>query len=101
MKRSVLSIACLAVLAGCSVVPPQAYTYDPTHPQPKPVADAARITPLTNRVAELQVQLNDVRARIAVQPDTWKRLALYSQENSIHGELGPLQRELAQYASAR
>ena len=99
--RTFLLAATVAILAGCTVVPPQAYSYDPTHPQPKPVADAARIAPLTNRVAELQNELNIVRAKIAEQPDTWKRLPLYAQENSIHRRLGPLQRELAQYASAR
>ena len=33
--------------------------------------------------------------------DAFKRLPLYEQENRIHRDLGPLQRELAQYASAR
>jgi len=101
MMRTILLAATVLVLAGCSVVPPQAYTYDPTHPQPKPVADAAQIAPLTNRVAALQDELNGVRAQIAQQADTWKRLPLYAQENRIHRQLGPLQRELAQYASAR
>jgi hypothetical protein len=101
MTRLILSAVTLFVLAGCSVVPPQAYTYDPTHPQPKPVADAAQVAPLTNRVAQLQDELNGVRTQIAEQSDTRKRLPLYEQENSIHRQLGPLQRELAQYASAR
>jgi hypothetical protein len=99
--RTLLLAATAAVLAGCSVVPPQAYSYDPTHPQSKPVADAVQIAPLTNRVAALQDELNAVRAKIAEQPDSWKRLPLYAQENSIHRRLAPLQRELAQYASAR
>jgi hypothetical protein len=101
MMRPLFFAATAFVLAGCTVVPPQAYTYDPTHPQPKPVADAVQIAPLTNRIAELQDELNGVRSQIAQQPDTWKRLPLYAQENRIHERLGPLQRELAQYASAR
>jgi hypothetical protein len=99
--RTLLLAATAIVLAGCSVVPPQAYSYDPTHPQPKPVADAEKIAPLTNRVAQLQDDLNKVRAKIAEQPDSWKRLALYAEENGIHRRLSPLQRELGQYASAR
>jgi hypothetical protein len=103
MMRTLLSALAAAALAGCSavVVPPQAYSFDPTHPQAKPVADAARLVPLTNRVAQLQVELNDVRAKIAQQSDSFQRLALYRQENRIHRELDPLQHELGQYASAR
>ena len=101
MMRTPFIAATVLALAGCSVVPPQAYTYDPTHPQPKPVADATQVAPLTNRIAQLQDDLNGVRAQIALQPDTWKRLPLYAQENRIHRQLAPLQRELAQYASAR
>jgi hypothetical protein len=95
-----LAVVC-AALAGCSVAPPSAYTYDPTHPQPKPALDAARAAPLTNRIAQLELELNAVRAKIAAQPDTWQRLALYGEEHRIHRELGPLERELSQYASAR
>jgi len=101
MLRFILLPACLVGLSACTVVPPQAYSFDPTHPQPKPVADATAIAPLTNRVAGLQLELDKVRDQIANQPDTWKRLALYVQENEIHAKLGPAQRELAQYASAR
>jgi hypothetical protein len=85
---------------GCAVVPPAAYSFDPTRPQPRPVADAARV-PLTDRIAQLQLELNDVRSRIAAQDDAFKRLPLYEQEHRIHRRLTPLQRELAQYASAR
>jgi hypothetical protein len=101
MRQTILSFALLAALAGCSVVPPQAWTFDPTHPQPKPVADSGRIVPLTNSIAQLQLQLDEVRGKIATEPDAGKRLALYREENRIHGRLGPLQREIAQYASAR
>jgi hypothetical protein len=101
MMRLLLPITFAAALCGCSVVPQDAWTFDPTHPQPKPVADAAKIAPLTNRIAQLQGELNDVRARVAEQPDTTHRLPLYSQEHRIGQELSPLQRELAQYAQAR
>lgn len=100
LRALVLSLSTLA-LGGCSVAPPQAYSFDPLHPQAKPLADPATVAPLTNEVAQLQLQLNTLRAEIAEQPDAWKRLALYEQENRIHERLGPLQRRLARYASAR
>jgi hypothetical protein len=101
MLRLALPTICVAALCGCSVVQNPAWHFDPTNPQPRPVVEAARIAPLTNRIAELQGQLNDVRARIAAQPDTAHRLPLYSQEHRIGQALSPLQRELGQYAQAR
>ena len=101
MMRTIAFLSLAAALAGCSVAPPQAYRFDPTHPQPAPVADAAKVAPITDRIAQLQIELNDVRARIATQDDAFKRLPLYEQEHRIHRRLAPLQRELAQYASAR
>ena len=100
MMRSALSLACAAALCGC-VAPPSAYHFDPTNPQPKPVADAQQAADLTNRIADLQSQLNAVRAEIAAQPDTAHRLPLYSREHRIGERLAPLQRELSQYAQAR
>jgi len=101
MKRLLLPIALAAGLCGCSVVPPAAWSFDPTHPQPKPVADAAKLAPLTDRIAQLQGELNDVRGQAAQQPDTPHRMALYPREHDIGSELSPLQRELAEYAQAR
>lgn len=101
MMRLALFLTLAAGLCGCAVVPSPAWHFDPTNPQPRPTADAARNAPLTNRIADLQSQLNDVRARIAAQPDTEHRLPLYSQEHGIGMELSPLQRELGQYAQAR
>jgi hypothetical protein len=101
MKRLALSLAISALLGACSVVPQQAWTFDPTNPRPRPAADAAVVAPLTNRIASLQNELNAVRARVAAQPDTPHRLALYPQEHGIAMQLSPLQRELAQYAQAR
>jgi hypothetical protein len=104
MLRLVLPITLVATLAGCVVVPPQAWSYDPTRSQARPAPDAAQaaqVAPLTNRIAQLQTQLNEVRARIAVQPDAQHRLPLYSQEHGIGSELSPLQRQLGQYAQAR
>lgn len=102
MMRTFLSAVALVAVAGCAaVVAPQAYSFDPTHPQPRPVAEAATLVPLTNRIAQLQLQLDDVRVKIAQQPDSFQRVALYREENGIHRQLDPLQHELAHYASAR
>jgi len=101
MMRLTLSLATAAVLAGCSVVPQSAWTFDPTHPQPRPVADAAAVAPLTNEVAGLQKELNDVRAKVAEQPDATHRLPLYSPEHRVGMRLSRAQRELAEYAQAR
>ncbi len=101
MPRLVFPLSLVAALCGCSVVPNQAWHFDPTNPQPRPVADAAQVAPLTNRIAELQTQLSDVRAQVAAQPDTEHRLPLYSREHRIGEQLSPLQRELGRYAQAR
>lgn len=101
MTRSAFSLILVAALGGCALVPDQAWHFDPTNPQPRPAVDAAQVAPLTNRIAALQSQLNDVRARVAAQHDTEHRLPLYSDEHRIGRELSPLQRELAQYAQAR
>ena len=99
MLRSLTLIALAAALGGCAVVPPAAWNFNPT--QPRPAADPAQVAPLTNQIAQLQGELNEVRAQIAVQPDAPHRLPLYSREDRIGRELSPLQRELAQYGQAR
>lgn len=91
----------LAVLAGCSVVPLQAWTYDPTQPQPKPAASAAEVAPLADRVAELQLQRNDIRVQIAAERDPWARQRLYARLHSVGRELSPMERQAAALASAR
>jgi hypothetical protein len=101
MLRSLILIALGAAVGGCSVVPQQAWSFDPTHPQARPAADAGQAASLTNRIAQLQAQLNDVRTRIAAQPDAPHRLPLYGEEHGVGRELSPLQRELGQYAQAR
>jgi hypothetical protein len=101
MLRFVFCLSVVTALCGCSVVPNQAWQFDPTNPLPRPVADAAAVAPLTNRIADLQRQLNDLRTQIAAQPDTEHRQPLYSREHRIGERLSPLERELGQYAQAR
>jgi outer membrane murein-binding lipoprotein Lpp len=91
----------LVVLAGCSVVPSQAWTYDPTQPQAKAVANPVEAAPLTERVAQLQLERNDIRAQIAAERDAWARQSLYARLHRVGSELSPLERQLGTLASSR
>ncbi|MBG9386437.1 hypothetical protein [Caenimonas aquaedulcis] len=90
-----------AVLSGCAVAPASAYRFDPTQPQAKRTVPMDQVVALNDRVAQLQIQRNDVRARIAAAPDTWSRLALYGELHRIGARLSPLERELSTIASSR
>jgi hypothetical protein len=91
----------LALLGGCAVVPPAAWTFDPTRPQPKPSLEAAEAVALTERIAQLQLQRNEIRARIAAEPDIWNRQDLYSQLHAVGMRLSRQERRLSMYANAR
>jgi hypothetical protein len=91
----------LTVLTACTVVPPQAWTFDPTQPQPRLALPTADLAALTDRVAQLQLQRNEIRARIATEPDARKRQGHYAQLHSVGMELSPLERRLATVAAAR
>ena len=99
--RHAIPCVFLALLGGCSVVPREAWTFDPTHPAPKVVLPVQEATALTDRLAQLQLQRNEIRARIASEPDARVRLSLYGQLHSVGMELSPLERRLSTYASAR
>jgi hypothetical protein len=90
----VISCAGLALLAGCSVVPPDAWTFDPSQPSAKAALPVAELVALTDRVAALQLERNEIRNRIAAQPDLWQRQRLYSQLHSVGMALSPLERRL-------
>jgi hypothetical protein len=76
--RIAVSCAALVLLAGCSVVPPEAWTFDPTRPAPKAMVPAQELAALTDRVAQLQMERNEIRIQIAGQPDIWERQRLYA-----------------------
>jgi hypothetical protein len=99
--HSCAAVVALAALTGCAVVPPAAWTFDPMQPQARRVLPMEQAVALTDRVAQLQIQRNDVRARIAATPDIGQRLELYAQLHGIGSRLSPLERELASAASAR
>lgn len=98
--RVALLPAALALLAGCSVVPRDAWTYDPAHP-PKATLPMEDVVALTTRAVELQLQRTQVRDRIAAEPDVWARQSEYRELHRIGMELSPLERQLGNVAQAR
>jgi hypothetical protein len=85
----------LALLAGCSVIPPQAWTYDPTRAQPKPSLPIEEVVALTDRLAQLQLRRNEIRAQIAKEADARRRQELYASLHAVGLQLSPLERRLA------
>jgi hypothetical protein len=97
-----ITVSCLlSLFAACSVVPPDAWTFDPTRPPVKAALPMDQVVALTDRVAQLQLQRNDIRARIANEPDAARRLDLYRSLHRVGMELSPLDRRLGSVASAR
>ena len=94
-------LAAAAALSGCAVAPASAYRFDATQPQARRAVPMDQVVALTDRVAQLQIERNDVRARIAAAPDTWSRLELYGELHRIGARLSPLERELSTIASSR
>jgi hypothetical protein len=100
--RISVSCAVLALVAGCSsVVPPAALTFDPTRPGPKPVLPVQELAALSDRVAQLQLDRNEIRTRIAAERDIWERQRLYEQLHGVGMELSPLERRLSAFAASR
>ena len=99
--RIAACVLLLIPLAGCSVVPTAAWTFDPTRPPPKTALTAQELAALTDRVAQLQLQRNEIRSRIASQADVRQRQELYAQLHGIGMELSPLERRLGTVAAGR
>lgn len=99
--RTFISLTALALLAGCSVVPRHSWTFDPNRPQAKASLPMEQVVALTDRVAQLQIERNELRARIAGEPDIWARQVLYSRLHGVGMELSRRERGLARVASAR
>jgi len=91
----------LLPLVGCSVVPRAAWTFDPIHAAPKETLATQEAVALTERTAQLQIQRNGIRARIAAEPNVWARQRLYGELHSVGMELSPLERTLGAVSSAR
>ena len=100
--RNTICLPLLALLAACApVVPPQAWTFDPTQPQPKLALSTAEAAALTDRVAQLKLQRQDIRSQIATEPDALKRQGQYERLHAVGTQLSPLERRLAAVASGR
>jgi hypothetical protein len=93
--------AALALLAGCAVVPNEAWTFDPSHPVPKPSLSLDQAVVLSGQVAELQLERVRIRDRIAAEPDAFKRQGLYQELHRVGVQLSPLERRMASVAAAR
>ena len=103
MRCIPLLAAGAAFLAGCSTTAPvlDAWSWDATRPPVKAALPAPEHAALTNRIAQLQIERNDIRARISAQPDIWARQALYAQLHDVGMQLSPLERRLSLVTPAR
>lgn len=93
--RTALVLFLAAGLGGCAVVPPAAWDFDPARPAPQSALSPQQLAPMTQRLAQLQIERNAIRARIAGEPDVQQRLALYERLHRVGMELSPLERQLA------
>lgn len=102
--RSIFFLAVGGMLAGCSVISTvqQAWDWDPATNPRVAVADApARVAPDPGRLAQLRLQRQEIRARIAAEPDIRQRQILYAQLHDIGRQLSPLERQVDSANSAR
>lgn len=103
--RFPLSLAAVALLAGCSTVSTvrEAWDWDPSVVQARPpvTLSAEQASALTNRLADLQIRRNAIRSRISAEPDIRVRQRLYQDLHSVGRELSPLERQLAAAAPSR
>ncbi len=103
--RLILSFAALALIAGCTTVSVvrEAWDWDPSAMQDRTrvAVSGEQLGALTNHLAELQIQRNDIRSRISAEPDIRARQRLYEQLHAVGRQLSPLERQLAAVAPAR
>lgn len=97
--RTALVLLLPAALGGCAVVPPSAWTFDAARPPARAVLPPEQVAPMTQRLAQLQIERNAIRSRIAGELDVRQRLALYEQLHRMGMELSPLERQLATVAA--
>ena len=103
--RLPLSLATVALLAGCSTVSTvrDAWNWDPSLPaeQGRMVLSPEQSGALTNRLAELQIRRNEIRSRISAEPDIRVRQRLYEELHGVGRQLSPLERQITAAAPAR
>ena len=98
--RTAFILSLLVGLAGCAVVPPAAWTFDPDQPRTKLAVPAQEFAAMADRVGRLQAERRSIRARIATQRDAWQRQREYEQLHRVGMELSLLERKLGGLASA-
>ena len=93
----------MLALAGCSTVSSMrdAWTWDLAVPPARAVLTAEESARLTNEAAALQIERNEIRARISAEADIWRRQGLYAQLHDVGMRLSPLERQLQAAAPAR
>jgi len=101
--RLPFSLVAIALLAGCSAVSTvrDAWYWDPTLRAERIVLSPEQFGTLTNRLAGLQMQRNEIRARISAEPDIQARQRLYQELHDVGRQLSPLERQVAMAAPAR
>lgn len=103
--RLTLSLAALVLLAGCSTVSTvrEAWDWDPSRTQERTrvALSPQQLAPLTNRLAALQMERNEIRSRIGAEPDIRVRQRLYEDLHRVGRQLSPLERQLTAAAPAR
>lgn len=93
--RSVIALILAAGIGGCAVVPPAAWDFDPARPRPRAALPPQQLAAMTQRLAQLQIERDAIRSRIASERDVRQRLALYEHLHRVGMELSPLERQLA------
>ncbi|MCY7319537.1 MAG: hypothetical protein LH617_12575 [Ramlibacter sp.] len=104
--KLIFPIAAALMLAGCSTVSTvrDAWDWDPTASQQRirvVSSSPAQLAALNDRVAQLQIQRNDLRTRISAEPDILTRQRLYADLHRVGQQLSPLERELLAAAAVR
>ncbi len=91
----------LTLASACTVIEPPAVSFNPTVPQPKSTVSVQEAAALSERIARLQAQRNQVRAQTASEPDLWKRQSHYEELHRIGMELSPLERRMQSITATR
>src|SRR5512141_3137064 len=81
--RIAVFLPLVASLGACAVVPPQAWSFDPTQPQPKATLPAEQLVPMTARLGQLQLERNEIQARIAGERHALQRQPLYEDLHRV------------------
>lgn len=96
--RLPLLLAALVLLSGCSTVATvrEAWDWDPSAMQERSVSrlSTEQRAVMTNRLADLQLQRNEIRSRISAEPDIRARQRLYADLHAVGQQLSPLERQL-------